>query len=132
MEYIIDFPGGARVDAHFGPYTVSTDQPLSGGGNGEFPSPFSVFLASIGTCAGIYVLNFCKQRGLPTDGISIIQRMEKNPTNGMVEQLDIEIRIPTSFPEKYTEALIRSAEQCAVKKHIENPPQFRVYTKIGQ
>ncbi len=132
MEYIIDFPGGARVDAHFGPYTVSTDQPPSGGGSGEFPTPFAIFLSSIGTCAGIYVLNFCKQRGLSTDGISIIQRMEKNPTNGMVEQLDIEIIIPASFPEKYQEALIRSAEQCTVKKHIENPPTFRVYTKIGQ
>ena len=31
MEMMIDFPGGARVDAHFGPYTVSTDQPPQGG-----------------------------------------------------------------------------------------------------
>ena len=67
-EFVIDFPGGARVDAHFGPYTVKTDQPPSGGGQGSAPAPFSLFLASIGTCAGIYVLGFCRQRGLPTDG----------------------------------------------------------------
>ena len=30
-EFIIDFPGGARVDAHYGSYTVHTDQPRSGG-----------------------------------------------------------------------------------------------------
>ncbi len=132
MEYVIDFPGGARVDAHFGPYTISTDQPPAGGGKGEFPTPFAYFLASIGTCAGIYVLGFCNQRGLSTEGISIIQRMTKNPDNGLVEKVDIEIRVPDTFPEKYFEALIRSAEQCAVKKHLENPPQFNVYTKIGQ
>ena len=73
MEMIIDFPGGARVDAHFGPYTVMTDQP-SMGMPGSAPTPFAVFLASLGTCAGIYVLGFCKQRGLPTEGIRIVQR----------------------------------------------------------
>ncbi len=58
MEMIIDFPGGAKVDAHFGNFTVKTDQPMSGGGDGSAPSPFDIFLSSIGTCAGIYVLGF--------------------------------------------------------------------------
>src|SRR5512145_551949 len=101
MEMIIDFPGGARVDAHFGPFTVQTDQPASGGGEGSAPTPFAVFLSSIGTCAGIYVLGFCKQRGLPTDGIRIVQRTRSNPMTGMVDQIDLEIQVPPSFPQKY-------------------------------
>lgn len=129
MELIIDFPGGARVDAHFGPYTVQTDQPPSGGGEGSAPTPFALFLSSIGTCAGIYVLGFCKQRGLPTEGIRIIQRVNSNRTNGMVEKIDLEIQVPPSFPEKYYDSLIRSAELCAVKKHLEHPPVFEVTTK---
>lgn len=130
-EFIIDFPGGARVDAHFGPYTVKTDQPPAGGGEGSAPAPFSVFLASIGTCAGIYVLGFCRQRGLPTDGIRIVQRMEVNPMTRMVGKIHLDIQVPATFPEKYRDALIRSAEQCAVKKHLENPPQFAVSTSVS-
>jgi len=129
MEMIIDFPGGARVDAHFGPYTVATDQPPQGGGDGSAPTPFAVFLASMGTCAGIYVLGFCRQRGLPTDGIRIVQRMQSNPFTGMVSQVDLEIQVPPSFPEKYRASLIRSAELCAVKKHFEQPPAFEIMTK---
>ncbi|MFO3795679.1 MAG: OsmC family protein [Anaerolineales bacterium] len=129
MEMIIDFPGGARVDAHFGPYTVKTDQPPMGGGEGSAPTPFAVFLASIGTCAGIYVLGFCRQRGLPTDGIRIIQRMHANPFSGMVEKIDLEIQVPPTFPEKYRPSLVRAAELCAVKKHFENPPQFEITTR---
>jgi len=129
MEMIIDFPGGARVDAHFGPYTVNTDQPQMGGGEGSAPTPFAVFLASIGTCAGIYVLGFCKQRGLPTNGIRIVQRMHSNPFSGMVGQIDLEIQVPPEFPEKYRPSLIKSAELCAVKKHFETPPTFNVTTK---
>lgn len=129
MEMIIDFPGGARVDAHFGPYTVHTDQPPMGGGTGSAPTPFATFLASMGTCAGIYVLGFCQQRGLPAEGIRIIQRMRSNPFSGMVERVDLEIQVPPTFPEKYRPALIRSAELCAVKKHFENPPKFEIFTK---
>ncbi len=125
MEMIIDFPGGARVDAHFGPFTVHTDQPPAA----SAPTPFATFLASVGTCAGIYVLGFCQQRGLPTEGIRIVQRMHTNPFSGMVQQIDLEIQVPPSFPEKYRPSLIRSAELCAVKKHFENPPTFAVTTK---
>jgi len=129
MEMTIDFPGGARVDAHFDPYTVHTDQPPSGGGEGSAPTPFSLFLASIGTCAGIYVLDFCKQRDLPTEDIRIIQRIHRDATTGMVGRIDLEIQVPPAFPEKYRPSLIRSAELCAVKKHFENPPQFEITTK---
>lgn len=132
MEMVIDFPGGARVDAHFGPYTVPTDQPPMGGGSGSAPTPFAVFLASIGTCAGIYVLGFCSQRQLPTDGIRIVQRVESNRMTGLVEQIDLEIQVPPSFPEKYYQALVRSAEQCKVKQTLDNPPKFNVYTQVKE
>jgi ribosomal protein S12 methylthiotransferase accessory factor len=125
MEMIIDFPGGARVDAHFGPFTVHPDQPPAA----TAPTPFATFLASVGTCAGIYVLGFCQQRGLPTEGIRIIQRMHSNPFSGLVQKIDLEIQVPPTFPEKYRPSLIRSAELCAVKKHFENPPTFEVTTK---
>ena len=125
MEMIIDFPGGARVDAHFGPFTLKTDQPPVA----SAPTPFATFLASIGTCAGIYVLGFCQQRGLPTEGIRIVQRMHTNPLSGMVGKIDLEIQVPPTFPEKYLPSLVRSAELCAVKKHMEQPPQFEVTSK---
>jgi ribosomal protein S12 methylthiotransferase accessory factor len=128
MELLIDFPGGARVDAHFGPYTVQTDQPPAGGGEGSAPAPFEIFLSSIGTCAGIYVLGFCKQRGLPTEGIRILQRVHRSQQSGMAEKIDLEIQVPPSFPEKYYASLVRSAELCAVKKHLEHPPAFEVTT----
>ncbi len=129
-EMVIDFPGGARVDAHFNGMTVMTDQPPYAGGQGSAPAPFSLFLASLGTCAGIYVLGFCRQRGLPTEGIRLIQRMESDPATRMISRIELEIQLPPEFPEKYKDAVIRSAEQCAVKKHIENPPQMVVTTKV--
>jgi len=126
MEMLIDFPSGSRVDAHFGGFTVNTDQPPAS----SAPSPFEVFLASIGTCAGIYVLGFCQQRGLPTTEIRIVERVIHSQLTHMVEKIDLEIQVPATFPEKYRESLIRSAELCAVKKHLENPPRFNISTIV--
>lgn len=122
MEMIIDFPGGARVDAHFGPFTVPTDQPPYS----TAPTPFATFLASIGTCAGIYVLGFCQQRGISAEGIRLVQNLEVNPMTGMVTKVNLDIQVPSGFPEKYKPAIIRAADQCAVKKHFEHPPQIEV------
>jgi putative redox protein len=126
MEMMIDFPGGSRVDAHFGGFTIPTDQPPVA----SAPTPFATFLASIGTCAGIYVLGFCQQRGLPTDDIRIVQRTHTDRQTGMVGNIELEILVPPTFPEKYRSSLIRSAELCAVKKHLENPPEFTITTQV--
>jgi putative redox protein len=129
MEILIDFPGGARVDAHFRGHTLMTDQPAGGGGDDLAPMPFELFLGSIGTCAGIYILGFCRQRGLPTDGIRILQRTHPNPATGLTDRIELEIQVPPSFPKQYHDALIRTAELCKVKKTLENPPQFEIVTK---
>ena len=128
MEIIVDFPGGARVDAHFGPFTIHTDQPPQS----SAPTPFATFLASIGACAGIYVLGFCRQRGLPTEGVRLIQHVETDPLTHMVGRIELEIQLPPDFPEKYKAAVVRAAEQCAVKKHFEQPPRIEVSTTTAE
>jgi len=132
MQMKVYFPGGKKVNADYNGFTIETDQMVMAGGESSAPQPFDLFLASIGTCAGIYVLGFCQQRGLSTEGIEIIQTIEPNPKTRLVGKINLEIRVPDSFPGKYHEALIRSAELCAVKKHMEDPPEFNVYTKVAE
>jgi len=110
---------------------VATDQPAGKGGEGSAPTPFATFLASLGTCAGIYVLGFCRQRNLPTDGIRLVQRTVPDPATGLVSDISLEIQLPEGFPEKYRPALIRAAQQCAVKKHFEHPPRVQVVTSAA-
>ena len=127
-EMIIDFPGGARVDAHFDSYTIHPDQPIQAGGEASAPTPFATFLAALGTYAGIYVLGFCRRRGIPTEGLRLVQRVEAEPSTGMVRTVRLDIELPDGFPEQYRAAVIRAAEQCAVKKHLEHAPAFKVNT----
>ena len=125
---IVSFPGGKRVDAEYGGFTIRTDQPPQGGGEGTAPPPFDLFLASIATCAGIYVKGYCDARGLATEGLGLEMQIEREPEKHRVVRLVLEIRLPEGFPEKHREAIVRAADLCAVKKHILQPPAFEVRT----
>lgn len=131
IEMVISFPGGSCVDADCGDVVIRTDQPASNGGNRSAATPFELFLASMGTCAGIYVLGFCQQRGLPTEDVRIVEKVEMDPKTHLVSEVKLEIRLPADFPKKYESALVRAAELCTVKRHLEVPPSVKVETHIG-
>jgi ribosomal protein S12 methylthiotransferase accessory factor len=130
-EILVTLPGGRRIDADLGTHVVRTDQPRENGGEDGAPSPFQLFLAAIGTCAGIFVQGFCAKRGIPTDGIRILERPHLDPETGVLTAVDLDIEVPPGFPERYREALVRVADQCSVKRAIQAQPRFQVRTTVG-
>lgn len=110
-----------RVEARFGGLAVTTAQ------DGSSPTPFELFLASIGTCVGFYVSQFCASRGIPLAGIRIRQTALRDPESHRVDPIDIEIELPEGFPERYRAAVLRAADGCLVKQHILAPPEIRVH-----
>jgi len=128
MEMEIRFPGNLRVDADYKGFTIRTDQPVTAGGDGSAPSPFDLFLASLGTCVGIFMLAFMKQRRIPTDGSGITMTSEADRERGMIGKVGFELHLPPEFPEKYEQAVVRAVEQCTVKRHLHQPPDFTVVT----
>ena len=122
----IYFEGKKQVIALHNGHEIRTDQPVQAGGEDTAPAPFDLFLASIGTCAGIYVKSFCDQRGIPTEEIRILQSMEFNPETRLIGRIKLDIQLPQDFPDKYRDAVINAANLCAVKKHLHNPPEIEV------
>jgi ribosomal protein S12 methylthiotransferase accessory factor len=128
----VRFPGGKRVDASYEGFEIATDQAVDSGGNGSAPEPFDYFLASLVTCAGIYVLGFCQKRNIPYDGISLSQSWDREEKTNRLTNVRISIEVPVDFPKKYRDALVRVANQCTVKKTLENPPEFVVETVTAE
>ena len=128
MGMKIVFPGGKKVNAIYKDFTIRTDQSVDAGGEGSAPEPFDLFLASIGTCAGIYVLNFCQARGIATEGAGLDLTPERDPETGLINKITLEIVLPEGFPEKFEEAIKRAVELCTVKKHLHKPPVFEIRT----
>ncbi len=126
MEII--FEGGKVVTAYSHGHVIKTDQAVHSGGQNSAPSPYELFLASIGTCSGIYVKSFCDNRNIPTENIKLIQTADFDEETGLPTNIRIDIKLPADFPEKYKEAIISVAELCKVKKTMDTPPVFEVIT----
>ena len=124
-EMKITFPGGAKVNAQWHGFELKTDQPAPAG-EGSAPTPFDLFLASLGTCAGIFALGFIQSRGLSAEGLGISVEFERNPETHLLSKTIMKITPPKDFPAKYLPALARSAEQCLVKRTMDNPPKFEI------
>jgi ribosomal protein S12 methylthiotransferase accessory factor len=132
MEMQITFPGGKRVDAHLKGQVVRTDQSRASGGDGSAPEPYLHFLASIGTCAGIYALGFCQARGIPTEGLRLRQRMNFDPRTHKMTRVHLDLQVPPDFPQRYVPAIRRAMDLCAVKRTILDPPQFEISVAQAQ
>lgn len=125
MEIEVTFPGGKRVDAKVGTFTVHTDQPFEGGGAGSATGPFELFLASLATCAGYYALAFCQGRSLATDGLGLTLRYAADGA-GIPTQVVLELRLPPGFPESHRAAMLRAVGNCKVKRTVAAAPSIEI------
>lgn len=126
MSMEVRFPGGLKVEAVYREQVIPTDQPERAGGEGSAPAPFDLFLASIATCAGLYALTFCRQRDLSTEGLAVTMDTVRDPEQRRIARIDLRVQLPEGFPDKYRQAILRSMDQCAVKRHIVEAPEFSV------
>ena len=131
MDIEVYFEEGAKVNARLGKHVVKTDQKERGGGEDSAPAPFEYFLASLATCAGIYVKVFCDRRGIDSSKIRINQKQRSDPQTRKLIGIDLDIILPEDFPEKYIDAVIKAADGCAVKRLLKDPPEIEVRTVTG-
>jgi ribosomal protein S12 methylthiotransferase accessory factor len=130
MDIRVSFPSGRKVEAQVGPHVVTTDQSLEHGGTGTAPEPFDLFLASLATCAGFYVLSFCQARNIPTTGIELVQHHRFDEQTHRLTRVDWEILLPDGFPEAYRAAVVRAADSCKVRKTLAAPPEIAVSAAV--
>jgi len=126
MELQISYAGKKRVNAQVEGHTILTDQSVEEGGENSAPSPLQYCLASLGTCAAVYVLAYLEARELPSQGVKIIQTQVFDEKLHRITAVKMDIQLPPGIPEKHKKAIVRSAQLCTVKKLFENPPAFEV------
>lgn len=130
MDIQVTFAGGKKVNANVGKHLILTDQSVEEGGEDSAPSPLVYCLASMGTCAAVYVLAYLQARELPSEGVRITQSHTYDEKLHRITAVKFDIQLPAAIPEKHHRAIIRSAQKCTVKKLFENPPAFEVDARV--
>ena len=130
MDVELRFGEGLAITALYKGHAVSTDQPVAKGGGGAAPSPFDLFVTSLATCAGFYVLSFLRQRGLPTAGLGL-RLTPVTDASALLTKVTIAIELPAGVPEKFRAAVARAAEQCLVKRSSSDRRSSNLDCRVG-
>lgn len=125
-EIEVCFPKNLRVEAKVGGFVIATDQPEKAGGDGSAPTPFTLFAASLATCAGFFAVKFCRTRSIDTEGMKLNMVYDWDKEKKRYPRMTLQLTLPEGFPDKYREAILRAMDQCVVKEHIHNPPDFEI------
>lgn len=126
MEMEVGFPGGERVETRFKGNTFAIGKDGENACDEPGLEALDLFFVSIGLCAGKYVMEFCRPRGIPYEETRIRLGTQWDEKKKMHTRVSILIELPRGFPTKYEKAVRRVVDLCSVKRHIMTPPAFAV------
>ena len=129
MKLEVNLENGFLFKALCGKHEVMTDQPEKEDGTDQAMTPAELFIASLGTCIGVFAVRFCKRHNLPTEGMKVLMdwTVVKDPVR--VGSIKAELHYPHNIPETERKGLLRMAEACFVHETILHKPDIVVELK---
>lgn len=115
--------------AKCGAHEVFTDQHQTEGGTDKALTPAELFVASLGTCIGVYIVRFCKRHNLPTAGLKVFLDWTVVKDPWRIGAIKVEIHYPHTISESEKKGLLRMAESCFVHETILHHPEIKVELK---
>jgi uncharacterized OsmC-like protein len=123
----IKYIGGKKFSAQNRTHTVIIDQPEDSGGQDNGPTPPELFIDSLGSCIGVYVLAFCKNTGVNPDGMKIILDWEKATDKpARIKKINARIELPKADVGARKAALLKVAESCLIHETIKHQPEINI------
>ena len=123
---LIEYAGGMKLVVRHRGLEAVTDQPRDQGGDDTAMTPTELFVAALGSCAGVYVLNFAKRHYIPVDGMTIQVEYTYAERPRRVGSVEVRVKMPKRADQQYRAPLQRAAEQCLVHNSLRQPPQVTI------
>ena len=119
-----------RIQA--GSHSIVCDQPAENGGDDEGMTPPELLLASLGSCAAFYAVQYLKSRGLAENGVEVTVTAEKLKQPARVGNFCIHVRCPVHLTADQVEALTRSVHHCLIHNTLLSPPEIRLELELAE
>jgi putative redox protein len=126
MEAIIHYLDGVRFEVEAGRHRIICDQPVSNQGADEGMTPPDLLLASLGTCAGFYAVQYLKARNLPTTGLQVKVSAQKALQPARLAKFQIAVEAPELQEERHREGLLRAVKGCLIHHTLLQAPEIEI------
>ena len=107
-------------------HSIVCDQPAENGGEDSGMTPPELLLASLGSCAAFYAVQYLKTRNLAESGVEVSVTAEKLKSPSRLGNFQIHVACPVSLTEEQTEGLMRSVHHCLIHNTLLSPPEITI------
>ena len=111
-------------------HTILCDQPAENGGADTGMTPPELLLASLGSCAAFYAVQYLKTRSLAESGVEVSVTADKLKQPARLGNFRILVSCPVPLTEEQTEGLMRSVHHCLVHNTLLSPPEIAIELAI--
>jgi len=125
MEVTVHHLDNVRFEAVARDHRLVSDQPPAIGGADTGMTPPELLLASLGTCAGYYAVEFLKARSLPSAGLEITVTAEKATQPARLGSFRIEVTMP-GLDQRHEEGLLRAVHKCLIHNTLMQSPAIEI------
>ena len=132
MEVKITHLDKVRFAIHSRSHSIICDQPTENGGEDSGMTPPELLLASLGSCAAFYAMQYLKARNLAETGVEVTVTAEKLRQPARVGNFRVQVVCPVSLTEEQTEGLMRSVHHCLVHNTLLTPPEIKIELAISE
>ena len=123
----IEYKGGLKFEINSGGHIIISDQPKENGGNNEGATPGELFVASLASCIGFYVVSYCKNAGIDASGLKITADYDHAPDKpARIGTITIDVDLPAKVEDNRKPALMNAAKHCFIHNTIDNPPKIEI------
>jgi len=126
MEVTIKHLRRVKFAIHSRSHTVFCDQPPDNGGEDSGMTPPEFLLASLGSCAAFYAVQYLKTRSLAESGVEVRVTAEKLKQPARLGNFRVHVFYPVPLTEEHTEGLMRSVHHCLVHNTLLAPPEIKI------
>ena len=107
-------------------HSIVCDQPAENGGEDTGMTPPELLLASLGSCAAFYAVQYLKARNLVQSGVEVTVTAEKLKQPARLGNFRVQVVSPISLTEEQTEGLMRSVHHCLIHNTLLSPPEIAI------
>jgi len=106
--------------------TILCDQPAENGGEDSGMTPPELMLASLGSCAAFYAVQYLKTRNLADTGVEVSVTADKLLQPARLGNFRVHVVCPVALSEAHTEGLMRSVHHCLIHSTLLAPPEIAI------
>jgi uncharacterized OsmC-like protein len=131
MNAIIKWKGGVRFQAESRGHKVLSDQPVENGGDDQAMTPPELMLASLGTCAAYYALQYLRIHKLPAEDLTIHVEAEKALNPARLGVFLIHVESEAALDLKHHEGIMRAVRKCLIHNTLMSAPRIEIDAPVA-